>query len=238
MSNAIVPFEEKRSLAKALVSSGLFGLKDEAQALSLMALAESEGMHPAKAVQEYHIIQGKPARKADAVLARFQSAGGSVKWGVYTDTEVAGVFAHPQGGSVEVRWTIADAKRIGLAGKDNWKNYPRAMLRARCISEGVRTVFPGVTVGTYTVEELQDMTPAQARDMGAVEVITPPDPWTDATREAAATAAGAGMTAYTQWWKDQPQSFREAAVGTGTHADMKAKASEATKAQEAAHVDD
>jgi hypothetical protein len=226
MSNAIVPFEQQRTLAQAFVKSGLFGVKDEAQALSLMALCEAEGLHPAKAVQEFHIIQGKPARKADAVLARFQAAGGSVKWGAYTDTEVEGTFSHPQGGAVTVRWTIEQAKKIGLAGKDNWKNYPRAMLRARCISEGVRTVFPGVTVGMYTVEEMQDMTPAQAQTATGVEVLTPPDPWTDALRAEAKAAADAGMSAYTAWWKAQGDEFRTAAVHTGTHADMKAIAAE------------
>jgi hypothetical protein len=34
------------------------------------------------------------------------------------------------------------------------------MLRSRCISEGIRTVFPGVLVGTYTPEEVEDMAPA------------------------------------------------------------------------------
>jgi hypothetical protein len=31
------------------------------------------------------------------------------------------------------------------------------MLRARVISEGVRTVYPGATSGIYTAEEVQDM---------------------------------------------------------------------------------
>jgi hypothetical protein len=46
------------------------------------------------------------------------------------------------------------------------------MLRARCISEGIRTVFPGVVVGTYTPEEAEDMAPPASppppRDMGKV----------------------------------------------------------------------
>jgi hypothetical protein len=48
------------------------------------------------------------------------------------------------------------------------------MLRARCVSEGIRTVFPGVVVGTYTPEEAEDAGHAQpapatpARDMGPV----------------------------------------------------------------------
>ena len=66
-------------------------------------------------------------------------------------------FSHPQGGKVTIDWDLDRAKRAGLIGKDNWKNYPRQMLRARVISEGVRTIYPGVCVGTYTVEEVQDM---------------------------------------------------------------------------------
>ena len=168
MSN-IVPFEEKRNLASALVKSNLFGIKDEAQALALMAICEAEGMHPAKAVQTYHIIQGRPAIKADALLARFQESGGKVNWTEYTDSKVVGTFTHPQGGSITVDWTIDRAKQIGLAGKDNWRNYPRNMLRARCIAEGVRAVFPGVSSGVYTVEEVTDM-PTE-KNMGKADVI-------------------------------------------------------------------
>lgn len=170
MSN-LIPFEQQTSLARAFVQSKLFGVQNESQALALMALCEAEGLHPAKAVQEYHIIQGRPALKADAMLARFQRAGGSVKWVKYTDTAVCGVFTHPQGGSVDVEWTIERACQIGLAGKDNWKNYPRNMLRARCISEGVRAVYPGIATGLYTVEEVQDFGAQPAKDMGRVEEV-------------------------------------------------------------------
>jgi hypothetical protein len=138
-----------------------------------MLIAQAEGMHPAIAARDYHVIQGRPALKADAMLARFQTAGGKVSWDVYTDAEVKATFSHPSGGSVTLSWTLAQATRIGLAGKDNWKNYPRAMLRARVISEGIRTVYPGCVVGTYTPEEVQDFEPAKRpmRDMGAVEVV-------------------------------------------------------------------
>ena len=173
MNNSIIPYEEKRSLATSIVRSGLFGIKDEAQALALMAVAEAEGMHPAKAVQTYHVIQGRPAIKADALLARFQAAGGSVSWSMYTDDKVVGTFTHPQGGSITVDWDMARAKRIGLASKDNWRNYPRNMLRARCIAEGVRATFPGIATGIYTAEEVTDMPATTVRDMGGVEIVEP-----------------------------------------------------------------
>jgi hypothetical protein len=170
---ALVPFEQQLQLADAFCRSGLFGVRTRDQAIALMAICEAEGLHPAKAVQEYHIIQGRPALKADAMLARFQAAGGKVKWTSMTDQRVAGEFSHPQGGSVEIDWTIDMAKRAGLTKNPTWNQYPRAMLRARCISEGIRTVFPGVVVGTYTPEEVQDMDPAPQAPRAAPQ---PPQP--------------------------------------------------------------
>jgi len=142
-----------------IATSGLFGVKNPTQAVALMLIAQAEGRHPASAAQDYHIIQNRPSLKADTMLARFQAAGGKVKWVSYTDTKVAGEFSHPQGGTVLIDWDMDRAKRAGLGAKDNWKTYPRSMLRARVISEGVRTVYPAVLSGMYTPEEVYDFTP-------------------------------------------------------------------------------
>jgi len=172
MSN-LVPVADIEKMALAIAKSKMFGMKTPEEAFALMLIAQAEGMHPAIAARDYHVIQGRPALKADAMLARFQTAGGSVNWKVYEDTQVTGLFTHPQGGSLEVTWTLAQAKAIGIAGKDNWKNYPRAMLRARCISEGIRSVYPGCVVGVYTPEEVEDFSPAKAKDMGKAEEVAP-----------------------------------------------------------------
>ena len=171
MSN-LVPVDQITVMANAVAKSGLFGVKTPEQAMALMLIAQAEGNHPAIAARDYHVIQGRPALKADAMLARFQQAGGKVNWDTYTDTEVKATFSHPSGGSITLAWTIDQAKRIGIAGKDNWKNYPRAMLRARVISEGIRTVYPGCVVGVYTPEEVQDFDhkPRVEKD------VTPPAP--------------------------------------------------------------
>jgi hypothetical protein len=158
MSN-IIAYDVQERMAHAIAKSGLFGIKTPDQALALMAVAQAEGRHPGSVARDYHIIQNRPALRADAMLARFQDAGGSVKWLVYTDEEVKAEFAHPKGGSLTLSWTFDQARKIGLTTKDNWKNYPRAMLRARVISEGIRTVYPGVLTGEYTPEEIQDMQP-------------------------------------------------------------------------------
>jgi hypothetical protein len=165
---------EIEKAAQYMAKSGLFGVKDPVQAVALMLLAQAEGTHPARAVQEYHIIGGRPALRADAMLARFLAAGGRVEWHALTDERAEATFSHPQGGTVRLAWTLEDAKRAGLLDKrdSGWHKYPRAMLRARLISEGVRTVFPGVATGVYTPEEVMDLPePAQV-----VSPASPPSP--------------------------------------------------------------
>lgn len=119
--------------------------------------------------------------RADAMLARFQSAGGKVRWVKLSDTEVTAVFSHEAGGEAEITWTIAMASKITTKGKpltqkDNWRNYPRQMLKARVISEGVRTVFPGIAAGIYTPEEVQDFDnsrqPIRQAAPPPVEIVT------------------------------------------------------------------
>ena len=171
---------EARGIAQMIAQSGLFGAKTEAEAFALMLLADAEGLHPAIAARDYHIIEGKPSMRADAMLARFQSAGGRVRWVKLSDTEVTAVFSHEAGGEAEITWTIQMASKITTKGKpltqkDNWRNYPRQMLKARVISEGVRTVFPGIAAGIYTPEEVQDFDaprqPVRQKEAPPVEVV-------------------------------------------------------------------
>lgn len=157
MENQIIPFENVEKMAVAVAKSNLFGMKTPEQALALMLLCQSEGIHPMVAVRDYHIIQGRPTLKADAMLSRFQSSGGVVKWVSHTDEKVSAYFSHPNCPEpVLVDWDMKRAKQADLGGKDIWKKYPRQMLRARVISEGVRATYPGACGGVYTPEEVQD----------------------------------------------------------------------------------
>lgn len=155
---AIVGLLQLERAADYIVKSKLFGVQTKEQAVALMLLAQAEGIHPMRAIQEYHIIQGRPAMRADAMLARFLAAGGKVVWHELSDEAAEATFKHPAGGEVRIRWDMERAKKAGLLDKQgsNWQRYPRAMLRARVISEGIRTVYPNVIVGVYTPEEVQD----------------------------------------------------------------------------------
>lgn len=163
-TSELVPVGDMKQMALAVAKSGLFGMKTEEQALALMIVAQAEGRHPGSAAADYHIIQGRPSLKADTMLARFQRAGGKVEWHDYTDRLVCATFSHPNGGSLRVDWDTARARQANL-NSPTWRNYPRQMLRARVISEGIRAVYPAVLSGMYTPEEAESFTerPASGR---------------------------------------------------------------------------
>lgn len=153
---AQVSIQTMERAADAMAKSGFYGIKTKEEGLALMLVGQADGIHFAAAVRDYHIIQGRPAMKADAMLARFQKSGGKVEWIKLTDAEVSAKFSHPQGGSAVITW---DEARVAMADLKNpmHKKYPRAMKRSRVVSEGVRTVFPGAIGSAYSVEEMQDL---------------------------------------------------------------------------------
>lgn len=159
MSNELAIFQisDLQIMSEAIAKSGLFGMKTPDQALALMLIAQAENSHPATITQDYDIIQGRAARKTNSVLARFQKSGGRVEWHELTETKADATFSHPQGGSLRMTWTIQQAQKANLMGKDNWKNWPRSMLRARCIAEAVRAVYPAAIGGMLLTEEAQDL---------------------------------------------------------------------------------
>jgi len=161
-STAVIPFDDVARMGQVMAQSKLFGIQNEQQAVALMLLCQSENLHPATAMRDYHLIQGRPALKADAMLARFQAAGGKVKWSCYTDERVEGIFSHPSGDTITIEWTPQRVAKAGIKNDMHGK-YPRQMLKARCISEGIRAIYPGVLSGMYAPEEIQDITaPAEA----------------------------------------------------------------------------
>ena len=147
---------DMQSMASAIAKSGLFGMKSPEQALALGLLAVSENKPFASICAEYDVIQGRPALKSQACLARFQQAGGTIQWIKRTDKECTLEGKHPAGGTLQVTWTLDRANAAGLTGKQNWKTYPCAMLSARCVAELVRALYPACLNGVYLAEEVQD----------------------------------------------------------------------------------
>lgn len=154
--NSLISINDIEKMGTAIAVSGLFG-KTQEQAVALMLIAQAEGLHPAVAARDYDIIQGKPALKSKAKMGRFQKSGGKIEWIERNDSKCSAYFSHPQSPSkISVEWDIARAQSAGLMNKDNWKKFPRQMLSARVISEGVDATYPDCASNMYVSEEVED----------------------------------------------------------------------------------
>lgn len=159
MSAPAFTVSEVERVALAIANGGLFGSKDPNAVLTLCLLAQAEGQHPAVVFRDYHIISGKPAKKAEAMLRDFINAGGKIEWHELTDAVADATFSHPAGGTARITWDHKRAQQAQIAGNAMYKKYPRQMLRSRTISEGVRTIYPGATSGLYVEEEVSTFEP-------------------------------------------------------------------------------
>jgi hypothetical protein len=159
-SDVVNSLEDVRNVATLLARSGYFGNRgsDPVAAIATAVLAGREmGFAPFASVQGIHIIQGKPTVSANLMAAAVK---GSAKYDYrvreHTDVLCRIEFFERINGKLEslgfAVFTAEDAKR---AGTQNMSKFPKNMLFARCMSNGVRTYTPDVfSAGVYTPEEL------------------------------------------------------------------------------------
>lgn len=156
--SALTQFEAMREQAAALVQSGFLprAVNTPEKALAIMQTGKELGLGPMQALRSIHIIEGKPTMSADLIaglaLARVPGAHLRV---TETTNLVCRIEAARQGQEpTKFSFSIEDAKAAGLTGKDNWRKYPRAMLRARCLTEACRAMFPDAVAGIFDPDEL------------------------------------------------------------------------------------
>lgn len=170
---AIVPqsLDEAFRVANAIAASGLApkGVdKPEQVLVAIMAGAEL-GFAPFQAMQSFAVINGKPNIWGDALPALLWSRGFKIKEWFDNDDEPTKAFCRitrPDGEEIERSFSLADAKRAGLAGKQGpWQQYQKRMLqmraRAFCARDGAADVLRGMQVA----EEVQDY--------GSARIVTP-----------------------------------------------------------------
>lgn len=179
-----------------------FRRKPEAVMAALLTGREL-GLGPMTALQRIHVIEGKAGLDAQGMRAQVLAAGHDL-W-IEESTPERCVASGRRRGSEHVQtvtWTIQEARSAGLAGKGNWKSYPRQMLQARATAELCRLVAPDALGGlAYSSEELADEQPATIRRATARQ--TPTDPPADVVRITTAPAAPqAAQNAPAPAWDD------------------------------------
>ena len=150
-------------IASAMSSSKKFpDIKNPEMAFAKMMAGAELGFGPFASISGVDIIQGRPALSARLIASAVKA---SDKYDFIVQDHSDKLckieffeYSLDRSNKESIgtsEFTIEDAKKAGLTNRDNWKKYPRNMLYARAISNGVRWHCPDIFHGgAYTHEEL------------------------------------------------------------------------------------
>jgi hypothetical protein len=155
-SNSVVTtYDEVERAAKAMAASGFFiDTKSISQAIVKIMAGQELGFGPFASMNGVYIIQGRPSFGANMMAAAVKASGRyNYRVVEMSDTKCEIAFFEQGQECGRSSFTIEDARK---AGTKNLDKFPRNMLFARAMSNGVRWYCPDVTNGSavYTPEEL------------------------------------------------------------------------------------
>jgi hypothetical protein len=149
-----LPITEIMSIGKAFAESGMFlDTKSAAQAIVKIQAGQEIGIPPFAAMTGIHIIQGKPTIGAGIMASRVKGSG-KYDYSIIEQTDKICSIDFYQG-NIKIgnsTFTLDDAKK---AGTKNLEKFPRNMLFARAMSNGVKWFTPDIFSGpVYVPEEM------------------------------------------------------------------------------------
>lgn len=144
-------------IGAVLVKTGFLPehIKTGPQAAAIILTGQELGMAPMRAVRSLVMVKGKVTESADSQLARFKASGGRAKFLQLTDEVAELTLRHPNGDEHTERFTLADAKRAGIASP-MYQKFPKAMLRSRVITAGLKSLGWEGGTGIYDPSELTE----------------------------------------------------------------------------------
>lgn len=176
-----ISLSDAMQLAEILASSTIIPKdyqRNPGNILTAVLMGAELGLAPLQAMQNIATINGRPSIWGDAMLALVKNAPEFVSIkeeyvGEADDlTAVCTVKRRVPDGSIHehvATFSMEDAKKAGLLGKQVWAQYPKRMLQMRARGYALRDMFPDILKGLRTTEEVRDMPPE--KDMGEVEEV-------------------------------------------------------------------
>jgi len=158
----VMPISEIMTMATQFAESGMFtDAKQMGQAFVKIQAGQEIGIPPFAAMSGIHIIQGKPTIGAGLIASRVKGSGKyDYKVVEMSDKNCSIDFYQGKAMIGNSSFNLEDAKK---AQTKNLDKFPKNMLFARAISNGVKWFCPDVFSGpVYTPEEMaNDNAPQQ-----------------------------------------------------------------------------
>lgn len=161
VKSEVLPLADVTNYGKIFAESGMFeNVKSQAQAVVRILAGQEIGIPPFAAISGIHIIKGKPSMGAGLMASRVKGSG-KYDYKVKEHTEKICVIEffqkYEKWESIGVSsFSIEDAKK---AQTQNLDKFPRNMLFARAISNGIKWYTPDIFAGpVYVPEEMTQIT--------------------------------------------------------------------------------
>lgn len=215
--------EEAMTLATTLSKSSLIPValrQKPADVLIILMKGAELGLAPMQALSSISVISGKAVCEAALMVGLCVRQSDICEYfRLVESSPERAVYETKRKGSepVSMGFTIAEAKAAKLTGKDNWTNYPAAMLRARASSALARAVYPDLCMGIYIPDEADafDRGPRQVASGPTVRVIVPEtvtEPEPEIPETVGATEPPALELTQEVAFEDDPAAVKEAII--------------------------
>jgi hypothetical protein len=153
--------------AQAFIDSGLLprAITKPNQALVIMLKGRELGMQPMQSFAHLNVIEGKPVLDSQGMLSQVlkNCKGAQFNYLEMTNEVCTLEAVRPGSRPAKLSFTFEDAQRAGLTHKDNWKKYPRAMLRNRAVAEMCRALFADCIDNALLPDEAEEIKEATRR---------------------------------------------------------------------------
>lgn len=155
-NNQLMGVNDIKSIAETFAKSGMFSdVKQMGQAFVKIQAGQEIGIPPFAAMSGIHIIKGKPVLGAGLIASTVKGSGKyDYKVKEMTDKKCSIDFYEGTEVIGNSTFTLEDAKK---ANTTNLEKFPKNMLFARAISNGVKWYCPDVFSGpVYTPGEIPE----------------------------------------------------------------------------------
>lgn len=148
---------EQFKMASLLAKSGILSkdLNTPEKLFLLLQQGKELGLQPMQSLNNIYVVNGKTAISAKMMLSLAIKAGITYRFVEWTDLTCKMIFKRGEW-EMEIDYTMEEAKKANLTWKDNWKSYPKEMLKSRCVSRALGLIAPDIVAGLYEESELID----------------------------------------------------------------------------------
>lgn len=168
---ALFPTKQEQSVMAELAEDGfksglLPNIKSLAAAKFIVETGRELGIPPSLALRKIQIIQGQPALAAELMWALVLNSGLVEDFEIDEQPNQCTVMVKRSGKrpytttfTLEMAGKIMtkeNGNTIPMSQKYNWRAMPGVMCKWRALSAACRTIFPDVTLGVYSREEMED----------------------------------------------------------------------------------